>query len=123
MHSLTIPCRWIFVVAIVYLPLTSATVRADASQNDRIRTLQTHLNSLGYNAGTPDGILGPRTDAAIRTFQQDIGFPVDGKVTDQLVGAIYAAWLLQLKTRLEEPEGVRGHAPLEPREPGFNESD
>lgn len=117
MRSLMVPCCWFVVIAMVYVPLTPSTVWADAGQDGRITTLQTQLNSLGYNAGVPDGIPGPRTDAAIRAFQRDIGFPADGKVTDQLVGAIYAAWLLQLNTQLKNLREMPGDVPAEPPEP------
>ena len=40
--------------------------------------LQTQLNQLGYEAGTPDGILGPATRSAIRMFQKDHNQIADG---------------------------------------------
>ncbi len=41
---------------------------------------QDRLNALGYNVGTPDGKLGPRSVAAIRSFQKDRGLPVSGQL-------------------------------------------
>ena len=40
--------------------------------------LQTRLQEQGYAAGTPDGILGPRTKEAIRGFQNASGMVADG---------------------------------------------
>jgi len=40
--------------------------------------VQARLNNLGYDCGPVDGINGPRTQAAVRAFQQDQGLDVDG---------------------------------------------
>jgi peptidoglycan hydrolase-like protein with peptidoglycan-binding domain len=37
------------------------------------------LQRLGYDVGPADGRLGPRTEAAIRDYQQRYGLPVDGR--------------------------------------------
>ncbi len=47
--------------------------------------IQNILMSLGYNPGAVDGIYGERTRAAIEAFQQDIGTPVDGQISQQLL--------------------------------------
>ena len=47
--------------------------------------IQTILMTLGYNPGTVDGIYGERTGAAIEEFQQDIGIPVDGQISQELL--------------------------------------
>jgi len=44
----------------------------------QLKTLQQSLNALGYETGTPDGLLGPRTQAALRQYQAACGLPVDG---------------------------------------------
>ena len=33
---------------------------------------------MGFDAGAPDGLLGPRTQGAIRVYQARHGLPVDG---------------------------------------------
>jgi len=43
-----------------------------------VEVLQGLLNSLGYQAGSPDGLLGPNTRAAIKRFQAARGLPADG---------------------------------------------
>jgi peptidoglycan hydrolase-like protein with peptidoglycan-binding domain len=51
------------------------------SESDR-RQVQEALHRLGYYKGPVDGILGPRTRAAIRRFQQqDIGSKATGHLT------------------------------------------
>ncbi len=43
------------------------------------REIQTALNTLGYPVGTPDGIPGPKTQAAIRDYQAQHKLPVTGE--------------------------------------------
>lgn len=43
-------------------------------------TLQDALNSLGYSAGTVDGIFGPKTKNAVLRYQRDNGLSADGIV-------------------------------------------
>ena len=45
---------------------------------DQRRALQAGLNRAGYDAGTPDGVIGARTTAAIEAFQRDRGLTVTG---------------------------------------------
>lgn len=41
---------------------------------------QEQLKALGYDVGVPDGIVGPKTVAAVRAFQTTAGLKVDGAV-------------------------------------------
>lgn len=43
-----------------------------------IKALQQALNSLGYDAGNADGLIGLRTQAALREYQIKHGLPADG---------------------------------------------
>ncbi len=49
---------------------------------------QERLNALGYNAGAPDGKLGPRSAAAIRQFQKDRGLPINGQLDTRTLDAL-----------------------------------
>lgn len=53
--------------------------RADAKE------IQNHLLSLGYDVGTADGILGPRTRSAIKAFQKTHQLPIDGYPSQPLL--------------------------------------
>lgn len=44
-----------------------------------VKTMQTKLNTAGYNCGTPDGKFGNGTDTAVRGFQGAKNLTVDGK--------------------------------------------
>jgi hypothetical protein len=53
-----------------------------------IHALQDRLSALGYATGTPDGVFGPKTDAAVRAFQTTVGMTVDGLVGRQTKTAL-----------------------------------
>ena len=57
-------------------------------RGDDVRELQAALNLLGFDAGREDGILGARTDRAIREFQRNVGLPPDGIMGSTTVEAI-----------------------------------
>ncbi len=50
--------------------------------------VQYRLNALGFQTGTVDGIVGPRTRSGIRDFQSARGRPVSGQVTPDLLTAL-----------------------------------
>ena len=47
--------------------------------------IQKGLNTLGYDPGPADGVMGGRTRAAIRDYQKDQGVPVDGQPSPGLL--------------------------------------
>ena len=51
---------------------------AGALSTAQVVALQTALNETGFDAGTADGLLGPRTQTAIRLYQLKHQLPVDG---------------------------------------------
>ncbi len=97
---------------LVLLSLPSPTARADASArgdgastarpsllttgagyaqprgSTRVRKLQRRLRALGQRPGTVDGLFGPRTRAAVESFQRAVGLGVDGIVGPQTRGAL-----------------------------------
>ena len=60
--------------------------RAGASMS--AREAQERLNALGYNVGTPDGAIGPRSKAAIRAFQNDKGLRATGQLDTPTLDAL-----------------------------------
>ena len=50
-----------------------------------VRSVQADLQRRGYNAGPVDGVVGPRTEAAIREYERRNGLPVDGMPSPSLV--------------------------------------
>ena len=53
-----------------------------AAQREQNREVQTALNQFGYNVGTPDGSIGPKSRAAISQYQATLGYPPTGQLTD-----------------------------------------
>ncbi|WGW05421.1 lytic murein transglycosylase [Tropicibacter oceani] len=52
---------------------------------DDRKALQRGLTQRGFDAGTPDGVLGKKTEAAIRAYQQEQGLPVTGTPSRDLL--------------------------------------
>ncbi len=49
-----------------------------ALSSAQVLTMQRQLGELGFDPGVPDGLIGPRTQTALRRFQQSQGLPADG---------------------------------------------
>lgn len=58
--------------------LTVQAGGSDVLGTTQLQVLQQELNELGFDAGTADGLLGPRTRTAIRQYQAMHQLPVDG---------------------------------------------
>jgi membrane-bound lytic murein transglycosylase B len=58
--------------------LAAQAGEAGALSTAQVQALQQALNELGFDAGTPDGLLGPRTQTAIRHYQVMHRLPADG---------------------------------------------
>jgi len=54
----------------------------------QIMFIQSTLNARGFNAGTPDGLIGPRTRTAIANYQRTVGAPMDGQPSIALLRAL-----------------------------------
>ena len=46
--------------------------------------LQTLLTRAGFALGTPDGVIGPKTRAAVIAYQARVGLPADGHISGRL---------------------------------------
>jgi len=49
-----------------------------------VRDIQSGLAELGYDPGPVDGVMGPKTRSAIRTYQDQNALLVDGRPSSQL---------------------------------------
>ena len=65
-------------------PQTSIGSRFDPD----VQEIQRRLTSLGYDAGPADGLIGPRTRNAIRSFQRDMSITEDGAPSSKLLEAL-----------------------------------
>jgi peptidoglycan hydrolase-like protein with peptidoglycan-binding domain len=55
-----------------------------------VRNVQGELIELGYRPGPVDGVVGPRTRAAIRAFESAEGLPASGRPTPELLVQLQA---------------------------------
>lgn len=109
-----------------------------AEQREENKEVQTALNYFGYNVGTPDGAIGPKSRAAITEYQAFLGYPGTGELTEHertilvtsyhravaggpviaqaVAGSVYGlkAVLLAQRDEMAGVGGVLAAAPLEP---------
>ncbi|MFN3751354.1 MAG: lytic murein transglycosylase [Thiobacillus sp.] len=72
-------------------PLVAQGGEAGALSTAQLKTLQAALNELGFPAGEPDGLLGPRTQTALRQYQLAHRLPADGYPGPSLFTHVEAA--------------------------------
>ena len=90
-----------------------------------IGAMQAALNKLGYDAGTPDGSYGPKTESAILAFQRNNNIPATGvanQATREVLnsGAARKAKGTALAVRNDTPEQETVHVVSGPQVPtGF----
>jgi peptidoglycan hydrolase-like protein with peptidoglycan-binding domain len=68
-------------------PSSMPTLR-QGSRGSAVADLQRRLDAAGFSSGAADGVFGPLTDAAVRSFQRARGLGVDGIVGPQTWGAL-----------------------------------
>lgn len=92
----------------VAVPSRRSEKQRDSVSGRSIATIQEGLKVFDYDPGSVDGVLGPKTRAAIRAFQKEHGLQVTGAISGELVSAMGQA----LDDRLAEAQ-----AEQEEREP------
>jgi N-acetylmuramoyl-L-alanine amidase len=92
--KLRLRTRWIVLIVGVILSIALSGIAYGAlgdrllsrgSRGPEVQELQSKLSQLGYSVGTADGKFGPKTEAAIRSFQKDHGLKVDGLAGTQTI--------------------------------------
>src|SRR5215218_3732452 len=64
-------------------PLRRGAGYAQPNGSPRVRALQSRLRRQGFSPGPVDGVFGPRTEAALRRFQEHGGLPANGVATER----------------------------------------
>jgi len=59
-----------------------------ATSSALVKDAQAYLTALGYQPGPIDGVLGPKTQAAIKAFQRDEGLTVNGQPSKGLLARL-----------------------------------
>ena len=62
----------------------------EAMSKEDMQLIQERLNSLGYEAGEPDGVSGSRTRSALRAFQVAHNLPADGHPNHSMLKKLQA---------------------------------
>jgi hypothetical protein len=63
-------------------------ISPDQLSSDKVRELQQSLQAQGVSPGPIDGIVGPKTQQAIRQFQQQEGIAGNGQLNEQTLQAL-----------------------------------
>lgn len=89
---------------------------ASPSFDGVVLAIQRRLNALGYDAGVPDGFVGPKTRAAIASFQRNQNIAVNGTPSSELLERIVSATDKQVPSspKITEPRDVPSLRPTEP---------
>jgi peptidoglycan hydrolase-like protein with peptidoglycan-binding domain len=94
---------------------TSQKAQVSSGQREANREVQTALNYFGYNVGTPDGAIGPKSRAGISQFQALMGYPPTGQLTDFERSVLTAAYqramvggAATMQMAASHPMGTRG---------------
>ena len=61
---------------------------SNGSSGPEVRDLQRKLAGQGINPGPADGIFGPKTEDAVRRFQERAGLAVDGIAGPRTMAAL-----------------------------------
>lgn len=69
----------------------SSTTASDADAIRFDARVQEELAAVGCHPGTVDGVMGPKTDEAVRNFQSASGLAVDGELGPETAEALSAA--------------------------------
>ena len=73
-----------------------------------IKTLQHYLVFLGFTVGPPDGSLGVKTEAALRTFQRQQKLPANGKLSEDTVIRLHRQTMAKVQTWLQQQSIYQG---------------
>jgi peptidoglycan hydrolase-like protein with peptidoglycan-binding domain len=67
---------------------TKSTAPMDQASSEQVRNAQQALQSKGMDPGPVDGVVGPRTQAALRAYQKDQNLPQTGQLDVQTLGKL-----------------------------------
>src|SRR6266498_1306057 len=55
---------------------------------DKVKAIQEALKTKGFDPGTPDGVMGPKTNQALRDFQKSNNLQATGRIDDKTASAL-----------------------------------
>lgn len=94
---------------------TAPRPAVNTAQREQNRSVQTALNHFGWNVGTPDGAIGPRSRAGISEYQVFLGFAGTGQLSEFERNILLTAHQRAIsggpqvaQTVSSHPQGLRG---------------
>lgn len=89
-RSRALACVLLVIFSFSFIPSASLAQQpiATTSDTNMIKNIQLLLQQLGYDPGPVDGIMGRKTTAAIKQFQQDLNLPVDEEPSAELLALL-----------------------------------
>ena len=78
----------LILAALLALSTLTAGFAATYTDKDTVKKVQQALNDAGYECGTPDGVAGKKTAAAITQYRTDKGLEVSDAIDDALLEAM-----------------------------------
>jgi peptidoglycan hydrolase-like protein with peptidoglycan-binding domain len=64
------------------------TVGGSQWSKDKVKEIQEALKSNGFDPGTADGVIGPKTNQAIRDFQKSKTLQATGRIDERTASAL-----------------------------------
>jgi len=97
--------RCIIIVTAILICTLALANSATAKSPGNIFAVQKKLLMLGYAPGQADGMMGRKTEEAIRHFQHDNGLPPTGRVDRRTEESI-------IQAHLPQPRETKHHQPV-----------
>lgn len=81
-------CRSAVFALVATGTLALGLASAAGLNRDDVKKVQQSLIDKGYQAGSVDGVLGPRTRAGLRQYQKSESLPVTGRLDNETAGKL-----------------------------------
>ena len=66
----------------------SKSSQASSQSPEMVKQAQEKLSAAGHDAGEPDGIVGPKTQSALKEFQESKGLQASGELDQKTMAAL-----------------------------------
>jgi peptidoglycan hydrolase-like protein with peptidoglycan-binding domain len=80
--------KTLILAAAAVLALSLATADLTAEQRADVKSVQQTLAQAGHDPGAIDGVLGPKTSAALRAYQKANGLGETGRLDEATLAAL-----------------------------------
>lgn len=86
--------------------ITSSTLAAELTSRDPILDIQKLLSLKGHYEGRIDGLNGPETEKAVLRYEREIGWPLTGNISAQLIERLRAETRSALTKATSKPQNT-----------------